>query len=176
MKNRCMKTGTVIIAALLLAAPAHATTCDLEQAGAIEALPAPEKADEEFDVAEQQSVEGGLWSIHLGADKKPRRILRTDYGETGRAIHELITTAGDDYILRVTMIRYSAPIQEDGSDVIREETDRFVFCDGELQVPPNWTPQASYLAAAKSAAAAFFSAPEIAGEVKAAGLTPPLWK
>ena len=176
MKPFGTMTWRTAVAALLLATPAHAATCDLEKAGGIEALPAPEKADQEIDVAEQQSVEGGSWSIHLGADGKPNRILRTDYGETGRAILELITTAGDDYILRLTTIRYSAPIQEDGSDVIREETDRFVFCDGELQVPPNWTPQESYLAAAKSAAAAFFSAPEIAGEVKAAGLTPPLWK
>lgn len=170
-----MKPVVLLAATLPFFSVAHAADCALAKAEEVLSLPFLEKADREVDVTEQQSVEGGTWTIY-NSDGKPQRLIRTDYGETGRTEHVLAMADANAYIIRKTYFLYAAPIYESGSAVVREETDYYRFCDGKLDLPENWETDEAYLKAAKDAGAQFFSAPEITADVTSAGLKPPLWK
>ena len=41
-----------------------------------------EAPTESSDAAEVQSIEGGAWDVHRGADGALRHLVRTDFGET----------------------------------------------------------------------------------------------
>ena len=137
----------------------------------------PEKANAAFDVAEQQSAEGGEWTVYNGPSGKPQHIVRTDYGEMGR-VQLLIAIFNDtDYMIKKTYTLYAAPLYI-GAGTIREEIDYIEFCDAKLDMPGEgeWASNETYEKLARESADAFFKAPEIASTIKAAGLTPPLWK
>ena len=171
-----MRHAVIALASLLLAAEARAEDCSFAAADDALLLAPPDKADQEIEVTEQQSVEGGAWWIYNGGTLAPQRIVRTDYGETGRTEHTLVTSGPNAFVIRRTYTRYSAPIYVTGSAVVREEVDYFRFCNGALDTPDEGEPDEAYVKSAQDAAAQYFNAPEIAGAVKAAGLKPPLWK
>lgn len=171
-----MKSVCTLVLILILAGTAQAEECGFASAEDILSVPLPAKADQEIDVTEQQSVEGGSWSIYRNGGATPQRIVRTDYGETGRTEHMLVLSGTNAFVIRRTYLRYSVPIYLSGSAVVREEVDYFRFCGGKLDVPAEAEPDEAYMKAAQEAAAQFFTAPEIAEAVKAAALTPPLWK
>jgi hypothetical protein len=171
-----MKRGILIIATLHLTM-ATAQACNEGKSFDLAKQPLPEKPNTSFDVAEQQSAEGGSWEIYNGTDGRPQRIVRTDYGEMGRAEHRLAITAPGDYLIMNTRWQYSAPIYAVGT-TIREEIDYIEFCGGKLDMPTEaeWAENTEYEKLARESADVFFNAPEVAQYLKAAGVTPPLWK
>ncbi|MBL8790508.1 MAG: hypothetical protein JNM45_08410 [Rhizobiales bacterium] len=171
-----MKHLILVCLALFLIAPANAASCDLTQAEALLRQPRPEKPDRQFDVLEQQSVEGGAWTIYNGPNGKPGRIIRTDYGEMGRSEQILAATDRDGFIIRETQFHYSVPLFATGSAVVREETVYYRFCEGELLLPSDTEGEDGYMKAGREAANEFFAAQEIADAIKATGLKPPLSK
>lgn len=171
-----MKHWILVCLALPLIGQANAASCDLKRAEALLQQPRPEKPDRQFEVQEQQSVEGGAWTIYNGPDGKPGRIVRTDYGEMGRTEQILAATDRDGFIIRETQFHYSVPLYATGSAVVREETDYYRFCKGELLMPPDSEGEDGYMKAAREAANEFFTAPEIAEAISATGLKPPLSK
>ncbi len=170
-----MKYPSLLLASLLTAAPAQAA-CDFANLEQRLATPRPAKAAQEIDVLDQQSVDGGRWSIFTGSDKKTNLILRSDFGESGRSELSLVFDGRGTYIIRHTQFQYSVPYYVSGSSVLREETVYYRFCDGSLVVLPDSGMDADYTAAARAAAKNFFSAPEISKVLISAGLRPPLWK
>lgn len=170
-----MKYLTLTLACLLMAAPAQAA-CDFARLEQRLATPRPAKAAQEIDVLDQQSVDGGRWSIFTGAGGKPNLILRSDFGESGRSEHSLVFQDRGTYIIRHTRFLYSVPYYVSGSSVLREEAVYYRFCDGALVVLPDSGMDRDYMAAARAAAKSFFSAPEISKVLISAGLRPPLWK
>ena len=170
-----MKHVLILVPALLFGNAAAAAECDFIRAETILSEPRPESPDDEYEVLEQQSGEGGAWSVYNGSGGKPDRIARDDLGEMGRVSVELAVEAGGTYVIRKTRFYYSVPIAVSGSRIIRQEADIYRFCNAELVVPPDAIDEA-YIKAARAAAAQFFSAPEVAKTLIAAGLKPPLWK
>lgn len=169
----------LLISALLLAtvgSAAQAGNCQTTEAERILSLPRPVEPDQVLEVSEQQSVEGGQWSIYLGKNKKPDRIFRTDFGESGRTEHAIASGGNGTFVIRKTHFRYNVPSYVEGSAVIREETDYYRFCEGRLFLPTGWENDGAHLKAAHEASSQFFSAPEIGKAVISAGLKPPLWK
>lgn len=173
-----MKHVLLLVPALLFANAAAAVECDFIRAETILAQPMEEGTtpDEEFEVLQQQSAEGGFWSVMNGSDGKPQLISRKDMGETGRSELDLAVEQGGTYVIRQRTVHYAGPIGTKGSLGIREEASYFRFCDRVLDWPADLPRDETYDKAARAAAAEFFSAPEVAKTLIAAGLKPPLWK
>lgn len=172
-----MKRMSLVLLILAgLAAPTHAA-CNTAPALALQAKPLPAKPARTLDVAEQQSAEGGEWQVYLDkAGKRPQRIQRVDFGETGRATTQISVASATAFVVSQTMETYSAPIGTPGSKTVKSQHAEFVFCDGRLQPPAGRKASAAFTASARAAAETIFAAPEIAGELKAAGFRPPIWK
>ena len=164
-----------LLVLVLSALPAGA--CNEGASLRIATMQLPESSNVSFDVAEQQSAEGGVWEVYNGPDGKPQNILRTDYGETGRVQLRLAVFNSGDYLIKKTQSFYSAPIYI-GGGTIREETDYMEFCGAKLDMPAEgeWASNEAYAKIARESADAFFKAPELAKIIAAAGLKPPLWK
>lgn len=125
-------------------------------------VPMPTLADETIDVSELTSTEGGEWQVWRNADGAVDQLARIDYGEMGRVAARLVVSSADAYAITQTTVLYSAPLYVEGSMPIREETDIYVFCSGELAGPgEGFTLDAAYVAAAEQVRA-IFNAPEIA--------------
>lgn len=125
----------LVLAAAMIVSPA-AAACDGPLLKRLMDAPLPERASDTIDVMEQQSAEGGTWEIHIDETSgKPRYLVRTDFGETGRQQTRLTIAAPDSFAIARIRFIYSAPIYIAGSDVIRQETDFYVYCDGKLALP-----------------------------------------
>lgn len=159
--------------ALLLSTSFAAAECDDAKAFEVNEKPIPQKADQEIDVDVPVSHEGGSYSIYLGPNKKAERIIRSDFGLTGRLFTKLALGAPNELMISVTKQNYNVPFTEPGSFVDHEETDFYFFCDGKLL---NADPASDYAKAAQEAADVFFKSPEIEAQLKAAKLTPPSWQ
>lgn len=167
----------IVFAVMLALQSAVVQACDEEYSPfQVAEKPLPEKPYAEFDVAEQQSAEGGLWSIYHNDEGKLERIIRTDYGESGRYVLQFAATGPGKYDIRERQFTYAVPISEVGSLIVREEVDYYLFCDGLLEQPALEFRNPEYATKARAAADGIFNAPEIADRLKAAGFTPPLWK
>jgi hypothetical protein len=157
---------------------AMAEECHMADAYGLHLQILPEDADKSFPSKITERVDGATWDIYFGKDKKPQRIVHTDYGEAGRDERKLTVSDGRSYIITVHNYEYSATRDYIDSNTIRETIDRYVFCNAKLELPEGWELDKSdmeYVDAARKAAAFFFASDEIAEQIKQAGLTPPTW-
>jgi hypothetical protein len=169
------ETMTIIrltMLAVLLSPSVASAGCEDSKAFFANEKPLPQKADQEIEVEVQESHEGGAYFIYLGANKTPERIIRMDFGLTGRLLTKLTIGAPNDIMISVTKQNYNVPFTEPGSMIVREETDFYFFCDGKLVDEPNADPASDYAKAAKQAAEMFTTSPEIATQMKATEIMP----
>jgi hypothetical protein len=171
-----MKTTVLTMIVFAFCTARALAGCEDSKAYFLNERPLPEKADNEIELAEFESTEGGAFSIYLNANKKPDRIVRTDFGETGRRVTKLVIGAPNDVMITSTLEHYNVPITQTGSFTNREETDFYYFCDGKLQQEPEAAMDNDYAKAAKEAADMFFSKAELQDQLKATGITPLIWK
>lgn len=170
-----MTVISLSVLALLVSTSIAAAGCEDSKSYFINEKPLPEKSDAQVDVAVQESAEGGEFNIYFSKTKKPERILRTDFGESGQTIVTLSIGAPNDILITQQKVIYSVPFTQPGSFVSRIETDYYFFCDGKLTQPPDFGPTSDYYKAAKSLADAMFKAPEIATFISSSKATPPVW-
>ncbi|HTV69999.1 MAG TPA: hypothetical protein VMF90_15820 [Rhizobiaceae bacterium] len=157
-----------LLLALLLLATAPAFACDGGRLFEMMAAQLPAEPTLSVDVADVQSVEGGVWDIYRAAGGAIANLVRTDFGEGGRLETRLVVSSPAAYAVTVTQFIYSAPLHISGSITIREEKDIYVFCDGKVLLPDpaELDPDSAYAAKAFRALATFDAA-EIKTQVPA---------
>jgi hypothetical protein len=149
--------------------------CLQEKAFSIFEKSLPKKPNQEVETQKQQSAEGGIFNIYWNSNKKPERIARVDYGETGRSIVTLAIGSPNDLMITSTFELYNAHIAMGGGITVHSESDYYYFCDGKLLAAPDADPQGEYAKAARIAADTFFKAPEIAQQIKQSKAIAPQW-
>jgi hypothetical protein len=169
------KFWMALFAAAISAATAHAG-CEDSKAFFVNEKPLPQKADTEVELQNQESAEGGSFYFYFAKNKKPERIIRVDYGETGRRTTKLSIGASNDLMFTNTFEYYNVPITEPGSMTVREESDFYFFCDGKLVQAPDADLTTDYAKAAQATVDSVLKAPEIQSQLKAANIKPLIWK
>jgi hypothetical protein len=163
-----------ILAALMfgLATSTVNAGCEDSNAYRISEKPVPEKPDQVVDMEAPESVEGGEFYIYFGANKKPERIFRFDYGETFRLITKLSIGAPNDVFIARTKQIYNMPFTIPGSKTVREETDFYDFCAGTLVTSTDPDLGAENPKAVQDVIDEYFKAVEIQPAMKVSGLKP----
>jgi hypothetical protein len=170
-----MKFYTAALVFCMLTSPALAECLDAS-AYDVNEKPLPKKPDKEIEESVQVSAEGGGFEIYYNKSKKPERIVRTDFGESGRIIYTLSIGAKNNVMITAALHRYSVPFTEPGSVTIRIETDIYSYCDGKLEIPGGFDTTSDYYKSAKETADLFFAAPELQAEIKKSGVMPLTWQ
>lgn len=89
----------------------------------------------EFDVAEQQSAEGGRWQVYSRRDGIVHSIVRTDYGETGRTTSRASFLDAKTFAITVAVERYDKPIGTTGDVKVAGRTAKtFLYCEREGKI------------------------------------------
>jgi hypothetical protein len=161
--------------AILLSTSWVAAGCEDSKAYFVNEKLLPEKADLEIDLEEQESHEGGAFFVYLDKKKKPERIVRIDFGLTGRLLTKIAIGAPNDIMITVTKQNYNVPFTEPGSMTVHEESDFYFFCDGKLLQEPGAESTSDYAKAAREGADTLFKSQEIASQLKASQAIAPRW-
>ncbi len=153
-----IKTAALMV---FLAAAAPAWACNPDLYHQLDTHPSGEP-DMSLDVEERASTEGGEWRIWKQGTNAVTEAVRIDYGEMGRVETRLVIQTEHAYAITQTTYRYGVPIFVEGSMTVRVETDIYMFCKGDLLLPPaEFGVGPDYVEGAETARSAFL-APEIA--------------
>lgn len=141
-----------LVAPALLALPSIALACPVPELVALSKAPLAKLKKTEFDVEEQDSAEGGRWQVYARPDGSVHSILRTDFGETGKAISRASFLNAKTFAITVTTERYAAPIGTPGPVKVASRTTKtFLVCDDKLLGPDGKSGNAEWLKDAQEA-------------------------
>ena len=117
-------------------------------------------------LSEVISTEGGRWEIYHRRNGTLHSIVRSDFGETGRAELRASFATPDEFVIVATAVRYKYPgIAGKTVGIASTESTRYFFCRDLVYIPASLGDDASAaqaLADAKELRSSFFDASEIA--------------
>jgi hypothetical protein len=163
-----LRTTALTLLLLCLAAPVRAAApCDLVALQRLAHAPLTGLRKVERQLARSQSTEGGVWHLYFQTNGTLRRIVQTNYGETGRNDIDVTFRTRRAFVITERAIQYREPLFSSTDAVeARLESTSFFFCDGTIY-PPLLGP--AYEAASRLRAVTLrdqiFSAPEIADAI-----------
>ena len=112
-----------------------ADTCSMERLGRAAAADTSHLRRVRRESAPGKSAEGGETTIYYEGDR-PRVVVISYYGETGRTVVAYYLAAPDQFLVQQEALEYAEPISTRGQPVITTRVPSTLYICGEAVIDP----------------------------------------